>query len=63
MNDDETVYATPGNAGPVMVRNETAVSTNTPYYWSWYRNIFPSLRSSGNDEGSLPRPGSKRVVN
>lgn len=38
----------------VFILEDESVSTSIPYYWSWYRLVFPE-QSSGQDEEKCQR--------
>lgn len=51
MNEDKGVLKTTEEQACEKVSNEPGISTSRPYYWSWYRLVFPDHAQGPGDIG------------
>jgi hypothetical protein len=54
MREAESTRTGPGTEDSGFVRSEAAASPLTPYYWSWYRLVFPERPHVPHDVRNTP---------
>lgn len=59
MTEDQSVVKSPDTAGILKDRDVDGTASVTPYYWSWYRLVFP-VTPPIPATGRLSRKGKNR---